>query len=152
MIRARLSRRSHDIDHARSFGGDTAWYILIMQSSTEEDNHSYVVVVNISTKPNERRWIRMGISPRKLVNFSRSKSMQKYLLTIHRSVFICCSSVFGRSLLFGGTSGSLNKSSKWEGLGKLTCSFATAGEEEDSPGKKGSSTLKSKRNWKEKWF
>ena len=62
--------------------------------------------------------------------------MQKYLLTIHSSVFICCSSVFGRSLLFGGTSGSLNKSSKLVGLGKLTLSFATAGEEEDSPGEK----------------
>ena len=63
--------------------------------------------------------------------------MQQYLLTIHRSVFICCSqSVFGRSLLFGGTSGSVSKSSKWVGLGKLTLSFATAGEEEDSPGEK----------------
>ena len=30
----------------------------------------YVVVVNIS-KPNERRWIKMGKSSRKLVNFSK---------------------------------------------------------------------------------
>ena len=56
--------------------------------------------------------------------------------SLGQSLFVIHQSVFGCSLLFGGTSGSLNKSSKWVGLGKLTRSFATAGEEEDSPGKK----------------
>ena len=65
--------------------------------------------------------------------------------SLGQSLFVIHQSVFGCSLLFGGTSGSVNKSSKWVGLGKLTCSFATAGEEEDSPGKKGSGKFMGKK-------
>ena len=150
MIRARLSRRSHDIDHARSFGDDTAWYILIMQRQ-ERKMIAHMrwlwTFQGSQMKKGGLKWEKvqenLWISPKTLTppfhDFPESMNNawnNIYLRFIGQSLFAVHQSVFWCSLLFGGTSGSVSKSSKWVGLGKLTRSFATAGEEEDSPGKK----------------